>query len=1401
MRNVHRKEQTCVPEVYLKGGQWRPRGRLVGRRRGAVSGLVAGLLLLGVSPIANTQSPWTLLFSANPAMLTPDGVSTSQLTATVLDEWGMPVSGVTVYFSATNGTLSEGAGTTGQNGQATTTLTAGGDPSFAITATASACGASNHLTLYDPAQAGGGDPPAPPPPPPAPQAAVQVEIVFPGGGTVAGMSLPVWGYVTLSDPSCTFSDLFLYANGECVAWLGYWELSFQPLEYDPTVSVAKWSVGMGVPLHGAAKQQTLVAQVTYTHMVQMPDNPPMEQAVQATASSDPVTFTVDNTPTVAGPEAYVTVPADPEHPGMGSVDGPAPSPLKGSVGLKAKVTPASMWIPFDEEFQMGGYVNVDSVDSVRFEAGGQILAQVAPGPEPELDPDDPTGLTVIYRTWWDTAAQWQAGQIGPDGTPVEAGSDTWGAPKWPDGPVTVTAKAFSAATPDPFVGESSADFELKNKGTVSGTVLDGRSDTPVEQAFVKAVRSYSVYIGPPEPQPPANPEDWAAWQAYWAAQQAWCTAYADQANWQSDEKVFASATTGADGQYSLELYPGGYSLKCQQDAKYVRSSATIGMPPAGELTHDFELQRRLTVTITPNILPEGYNGTVTIHVELLDSHGNPAAGTTTITVNVCGQQTEVTVTDGVGDATVTVGPLGCPPGRHRAPSGPGGQADPGGPFDPDPNNPDLPPIPGGAGGEMDNPTYGVGECNLEIVEPTTGQVIGGNVTVTLQVTMDQGLSVNIDSVQAQEITDLHPVEWIPVYPSQGGGDPGNPNGGGLTQVSDTVVDGHRVLTYECSWNTLPTHNFPHRLVATARFSPGGEMPGGGGTGGVTKTAETQPVVGNLVITDVETNAGNADYLKLDLDSDDPQLQSPDIRFTITDIGDPHRYAWRVHIRDTSVEEWSPEGYVALTGTAEAPGEVTAPWGGKGPGGDWAPAGTYTFDIHVEEIDEDQAPIDGTSLKAPYNLGIPQQAVVEGEQVPGHLMTKEIAEGTATVRLSYLLTDASGLTPETVEFHLLDGALALRSSATGPTALGQWHDGVVVGTLPEEELEESWRALFMGSDGHRAETRSHQPRRMLAVNQNPVPRPSANFVLSDFDQTGQEAKKCQLSTVQTVVSGPVGVVSPYGRWWKRNVDWTTGAYSVDTSKTPPRRRWTKVNMVCVDPHADTVYQALGYSHPYSPHVFSFAGHGWLYDMGGALFMKRDGRKEVLVFGTPTGLADRSPDADTQLSGSDYADTWQKRFTGTLAGGAGANIKCAVILACAAPGTLVMSSGEEHFSGELSRLGVQSSIVPQKAVPDSMVRAFSPWFWELACLGVGDVEKGLYSSTNSHGWQEIDVGKAFRHANLQVNPGSAGTTLRVTGGAGLYLHYPVTAVLGGKGANIVHDLPRTVTRGVYWDDLVP
>ncbi|NCQ27751.1 MAG: hypothetical protein GW802_10005, partial [Armatimonadetes bacterium] len=76
---------------------------------------------------ANTQSAWTLLLSATPDTLSPDGAA-SQLTATLMDEWGMPLGGVTVAFSATNGTLSAAEGVTDANGQATTTLTARTDP-------------------------------------------------------------------------------------------------------------------------------------------------------------------------------------------------------------------------------------------------------------------------------------------------------------------------------------------------------------------------------------------------------------------------------------------------------------------------------------------------------------------------------------------------------------------------------------------------------------------------------------------------------------------------------------------------------------------------------------------------------------------------------------------------------------------------------------------------------------------------------------------------------------------------------------------------------------------------------------------------------------------------------------------------------------------------------------------------------------------------------------------------------------------------------------------------------------------------------------------------------------------------------------------------------------------------
>jgi len=57
-------------------------------------------------------------------------------------------------------------------------------------------------------------------------------------------------------------------------------------------------------------------------------------------------------------------------------------------------------------------------------------------------------------------------------------------------------------------------------------------------------------------------------------------------------------------------------------------------------------------------------------------------------------------------------------------------------------------------------------------------------------------------------------------------------------------------------------------------------------------------VSNLVITDVVTNAGNADYIKFDPDSADDSLRHPTISFRLKDDGDPHRYKWTVWIRRT-----------------------------------------------------------------------------------------------------------------------------------------------------------------------------------------------------------------------------------------------------------------------------------------------------------------------------------------------------------------------------------------------------------------------------------------------------------------------------------------------------------------------
>ena len=292
---------------------------------------------------------------------------------------------------------------------------------------------------------------------------------------------------------------------------------------------------------------------------------------------------------------------------------------------------------------------------------------------------------------------------------------------------------------------------------------------------------------------------------------------------------------------------------------------------------------------------------------------------------------------------------------------------------------------------------------------------------------------------------------------------------------------------------------PHRLVATATFSPGGgEMPGGGGTGGVTKTAETQPVVGNLVLTDVTGNAGNPDYLKFDPFADDPSPNlKPTISFKIVDAGDPHRYQWKVYVRDTRANEWNVdgEGNVLVEGETDGPGEVTAHLNDPaatnqtqtGELEDW---GTYTFDLYVQEVDEGGGEfefLDCWWFKSPYKLKIPatMPGVMDAEGTPkkGHELYFEMDENDQLCAMAdYYLQDNTDAT----EFHidLRDPALALRThpgSQGLPGTVNAPHLGNTLCALADEDPVGTYIAVFRGADAHGADYRDHCPKRMLAVN--------------------------------------------------------------------------------------------------------------------------------------------------------------------------------------------------------------------------------------------------------------------------------------------------------------------------------
>ena len=85
------------------------------------------------------------------------------------------------------------------------------------------------------------------------------------------------------------------------------------------------------------------------------------------------------------------------------------------------------------------------------------------------------------------------------------------------------------------------------------------------------------------------------------------------------------------------------------------------------------------------------------------------------------------------------------------------------------------------------------------------------------------------------------------------------------------------------------------------------------------TGETVDVE-NLTITDVETNAGNPDYLLFDPAEDaNETLRHPLIKFKIEDKGEKHKYVWTIKVNDTNLDSWKKKATVR--GVADAPGEI------------------------------------------------------------------------------------------------------------------------------------------------------------------------------------------------------------------------------------------------------------------------------------------------------------------------------------------------------------------------------------------------------------------------------------------------------------------------------------------------
>jgi hypothetical protein len=481
-----------------------------------------------------------------------------------------------------------------------------------------------------------------------------------------------------------------------------------------------------------------------------------------------------------------------------------------------------------------------------------------------------------------------------------------------------------------------------------------------------------------------------------------------------------------------------------------------------------------------------------------------------------------------------------------------------------------------------------------LTQEVNGGAVGGTAYIVLELKIGAGdhLVSSSASVRVEENYPQHSEterRWETALSLVGGWETSSdgtnwsaPEGGASPQTAGAETKYWRKAL---SWNTTTQplgHNENHSISIAAvdgdvnktelEFAPAAGA--AYGKGPEIKSADVK----NLVISGVETSAGNPDYFKFDPSNTDVAMSLPTVRFTISDDGDPHRYKWKVRVRSTDMDnDWTNS--ILISGIKDGPGVVTAQINdttvpgqtqvsdmSSDPNADptaYAPLtewGTYTFDISVDEIDADDNSLDALQSYRSQKLRIPYN-------VPGTNPPKRGHGGN-------MITDANGVERYYVHYYFQDDTVAPGTPVTSmkiemlPTDLGDplatnsgsW--GKQIATVYENKLLHTFDpeprqpgvtiTLFMAEDTHAKEYRDHENKRALVKN--------------DREPKGE----CSVTEVTPAAATKVLISAKHGGGYPNPAQTKDGEIKI-TAKVQNATKGQKVYFEVIDPDDASPYE--------------------------------------------------------------------------------------------------------------------------------------------------------------------------------------------------------------------------------------